>query len=210
MGATAYPVFTVGHSNHPPETFMGLLKRHDVHEVVDVRSSPYSRYTAHFNREVLEDLLGGANIGYEWLGGILGGRPADMSCYDAHGQVLYDQVAQRDWFDDGIRTVVRHADERRIALMCAEKDPLDCHRTLLVAKALADQDIDVQHILDAGSLESHDEAMDRLLGIFKLSTEGDWFSTREDFIADAVARQAKKKAYAGQKASADYDSTGAF
>ena len=87
MGATQHPVFTIGHSNHPPEAFLVLLQEHGVDEVVDVRSSPSSRYTAHFNYDVLDRALEKAGIGYVFMGGELGGRPADRSCYDSDGRV---------------------------------------------------------------------------------------------------------------------------
>ena len=144
----------------------------------------------------------GVRISYHWLGGVLGGRPADLSCYDPSGRVQYDEVANRDWFDDGIRSVLHLADDARIALMCTEKDPLECHRTLLVAASLSNRGVAVEHILVDGNLESHDRAMDRLMGIFKLSPNGDMFSSREEFVATAVERQAKKIAHVGQHVGA--------
>ena len=195
MGATQYPVFTVGHSNHSWEEFVKLLLRHRIEEVADVRSSPYSRYVAHFNHDELQQALEGIGIGYTFLGGELGGRPADRSCYDGDGQVLYDRVAETDAFDDGIRRVVRRADDCRLALLCTEKEPLECHRTLLVAKSLAGRGVAVEHILSDGDVESHSRAMERLVRLFKLPPNGDLFRTRDDAINEAVALQAKRVAY---------------
>jgi uncharacterized protein (DUF488 family) len=90
LSVTQNPVFTVGHSNHSPEDFIKLLLRHRVGEVVDVRSSPYSRYISHFNRDVLQEVLEQIGISYVFLGGELGGRPVNRSCYDANGRVRYD------------------------------------------------------------------------------------------------------------------------
>ena len=202
MEATQYPVFTIGHSNHSPDTFISLLAGHDVGEVADVRSSPYSRYSSHFNRETLSGMLEMAGIGYVFLGAELGGRPPDRSCYDADGRVLYDRLAETDLFDDGIRRLIRGADERRIALMCSEKEPLDCHRTLLIARALAERGVEVQHILADGSLESHEAAMDRLMDTFRLPHHGDLFRSRSEVIADAVGRQARKVAYVAEQPAA--------
>ena len=119
----------------------------------------------------------GVGIGYVFLGGELGGRPADRSCYDADGRVRYDRLADTDLFDDGIRRIIRSADERRIALMCTEKEPLECHRTLLVARTLTERGVPVAHILDDGRLENHAATMDRLLDKFKLPHNGDLFMT---------------------------------
>lgn len=199
MSQTQYPVFTVGHSNHPPETFINLLIRHGVDEIFDVRSAPYSRYTPHFNHEPLQVALDDIGIAYAYLGGELGGRPTDRSCYDADGRVQYDRVADTEQFDDGIRSVIRAADERRVALLCTEKEPLECHRTLLVARALALRGVAVQHILADGALESHGDAMARLVEAHKLPPDGDMFRTREDVIVEALERQAGKFAYVGEK-----------
>ncbi len=197
MSVTQNPVFTVGHSNHSPEGFIKLLLRHRVDEVVDIRSSPYSRHIPHFNRDVLEEVLEQIGISYVFLGEELGGRPPDHSCYDANGRVRYDLLADTDPFDDGIRQTTRRADDCRLALMCTEKEPLECHRTLLVAKVLVERGVAVEHILASGRLESHDAVMERLMDIFKLPRNGDMFRSRSDVVAEALERQSQKVAYVG-------------
>ena len=198
-------VSTIGHSNHPPEVFINLLVRHGVDEVIDVRSAPYSRYAPHFNHDQVQLMVEDIGIGYTYLGGELGGRPADRSCYDAYGRVLYDRVAATDSFDDALRRVMRVADENRLVLLCSEKEPLECHRTLLVARALADRGFDVAHILADGSLESHDDAMSRLLDLHKLPQHGDMFRSRTDVISEALTKQANKFAYLTSDMSAAND-----
>ena len=199
MAITQFPVFTVGHSNHSPEEFIKLLRRHNVEEVADVRSSPYSRYTPHFNHESLNGILNDVGIGYTFLGEELGGRPTDLSCYDADGRVRYDRIADTDLFDDGIRRIIRGTDERRIALMCTEKEPLECHRTLLIAGILTERGVVVEHILADGNLENHEATMDRLMSILKLTHNGDMFRSRSDVITDALNRQAQKVAYVAER-----------
>ncbi len=103
-----------------------------------------------------------AGIAYEFLGRELGGRSDDPADY-AEGRIRYDRLAAKPAFKIGLERVLRCPPNERTALLCAEKEPLDCHRTLLVAPALADRGIRVQHILADGTLESHDQAMDRLL-----------------------------------------------
>ena len=201
MSVTQYPVFTVGHSNHSTGAFLALLQAHGIDDVADVRSSPYSHYVTHFNREILNGTLGKVGIGYVFMGGELGGRPADRSYYDAVGRVRYDRLADTDLVDDGIRRLIRGADERRIALMCTEKEPLECHRTLLVARVLAERGVAVAHILGDGRLEHHAATMNRLLDKFKLPRNGDMFRSRDEVIADILTRQSKKVAYVGAKSS---------
>ena len=117
---------------------------------------------------------------------------------------MYDRVAETDGFDDGIRRIIRNADERRIALMCSEKEPLmECHRTLLVARSLAERGVAVAHILADGRLESYDDAISRLVDIFRLPQQGDLFRSRDDVIADALRRQAQKFAYIGARPAPD-------
>ena len=199
MAITQRPVLTVGHSNHSPEAFLRLLLRHNVDQVVDVRSTPYSRYAPHFNHESLNGILENVGIGYTFMGEGLGGRPTDRLCYDANGRVLYNRIADTDPFDDGIRRIIRGADERCLALMCTEKEPLECHRTLLIARTLTERGVAVAHILADGSLENHDTTMDRLMDMLKFPHNGDMFRSRADVIADALDNQAQKVAYVGEK-----------
>ena len=198
MPATQYPVFTIGHSNHSPGVFQSLLQKHGVALVADVRSAPYSRYTPHFNHAALKDALENVGIDYLFLGGELGGRPSDRSCYDESGRVLYDRVAATDAFDDGLRRIIRSADDRRVALMCTEKEPLECHRTLLVSRALHAAGVSVKHIHANGNLESYDAAMNRLLELLKLPPDGDLFRSRDEVIAAALTRQAQRVAYVAE------------
>ncbi len=192
-------VFTVGHSNHAPEVFVNLLVRHGIDEIIDVRSAPYSRYSPQFNYEGIQRVLDDIGIGYTYLGGELGGRPADRACYDADGRVRYDRVVETDPFDDGIRRVIRSADERRIALLCTEKEPLECHRTLLVSRVLHERGVPIAHILADGILEAHADAMLRLVEIHKLPPNGDMFRSPADVIEEALTRQARKFAYVGEQ-----------
>ena len=192
-------VFTVGHSNHPPEVFVNLLVRHGVDEVIDVRSAPYSRYAPQFNHEELKRLLEDIGIGYTFRGGELGGRPVDRACYDADGRVQYDRVAATDTFDDALRRVIRVAEENSAVLLCTEKEPLECHRTLLVSRALHERGVSIAHILADGILEDHADAMLRLVEIHKLPPNGDMFRSPADVIEEALTRQAHKFAYVAEK-----------
>ena len=208
MTSTQYPIFTIGHSNHPAESVVEMLYRYDIDEVVDVRSSPYSRYASQFNKEALAQMfrtLPDGPISYVYSGAELGGRPPDPSCYYPDGRVNYDRLAESDQFDVALRRLIHNADERRIAVMCSEKEPLACHRTLLIAQALIQRGVEVQHILSDGSLEIHQTTMERLMDLFKLPHNGDLFRSREEVIADALVRQAKRVAYVGQKPASQPD-----
>lgn len=203
MTATEYPIFTIGHSDHSIENFIAILADNGVNMVVDVRSAPRSRWVPHFNPDNLEPALERAEIDYAYMGRELGGRPNDRSAYDADGRVSYERAAMADDFSDTIASLIRQADEHRIVLLCMERDPLECHRALLVARALAEQGVEVRHILQDGGVESHEELMDRLLESFGLPPQPDLFRTREDVIADAIRQQAGRVAYVAEE-RADY------
>ena len=198
-------VLTIGHSNHALEVFLALLARHRVTVLADVRSAPYSRFNPHFNREPLAAALERAGLGYVYLGRELGGRSDDRSCYE-NGRIRYDRLARTARFRAGLERVVQGAPGRRVALMCAEREPLRCHRTLLVGRALDERGVDVAHILPDGGLEPHRSAMDRLLAAFDLAPDGDMFrrrQPREELVAEAIARQAAR---VGHRAEGRIDS----
>ena len=191
-------VLTVGHSNHPLETFVSLLQQHGVETLADVRSTPYSRFNPQFNRKSLGAALQAHGIAYRFMGQALGGRPEDRSCYE-DGRVRYDRLAGTSLYREGIEQVVETAGVERLALMCAEKEPLDCHRTLLVGRSLAGRGVAVTHILADGTLEPHDDAMDRLLDSANLP-RGDLLHSREELIAEALALKEGRITYADKAA----------
>ena len=196
-GTTTQAVFTIGHSNHPLEGFVALLLQHGVTALADVRSVPHSRRYPHFNRAALAAALGARSIDYVFLGRELGGRTSDPALHE-HGRVSYERILCTEQFRAGIDRVVRGASKHSIVLMCAEREPLDCHRTLLVARALELRGLEILHIHADGRLERHADAMDRLVEKFDLHTEGDLFRgprSRADLVAEAVTRQASKVAY---------------
>ena len=153
--------FTIGHSNHALDRFLGLLEGHAITAVADVRSVPYSRRLPHFDRPVLQRALAAAGIAYVFLGNLLGGRPKDPSCY-RDGKVDYALIAATPGFGNGLARLEDGTNRYRIVLMCAERDPLDCHRALLVSRHLAERGAGINHILADGSLESHEDTERRL------------------------------------------------
>lgn len=140
-------LWTVGHSNHSFETFLGLIAGEQIQFVVDVRSYPYSRHAPQFNREDMEGSLRREGIGYLFLGEELGGRPTREDQYDEDGHALYDRMAAEPAFQAAIERLVEGASHYRLALVCSEADPQHCHRRLLVGKVLTDRGVELRHIL---------------------------------------------------------------
>ena len=176
---------------------MNLLSEHGVNILADVRSAPYSRFNPQFNREPLAVALKRREIEYMYFGRELGGRPNDPACYEG-GRVRYDRIVETARFCDGLIRLTGAARKHRVALMCAEKEPLDCHRTLLVARSLDAQGVDVHHILADGTLETQADAMSRLLEQHNLSPQGDLLATREQSMAPAMGRRAAKFAFSAR------------
>jgi uncharacterized protein (DUF488 family) len=186
-------VFTIGHSTQPWARFIALLKQHDITALADVRSKPYSRMNPQFNREDLKEALRESGICYVFLGKELGARSTDRSCYD-HGKVQFSRLAGTELFAKGLVRVREGAKKHRIAMMCAEKEPLECHRTILVSRHLMNGGIEVRHILGDGRLEHHADAIDRLVRQLHLP-EGDMFRSRDEIISEAYRLQGDRIAY---------------
>lgn len=147
-------VYTIGHSNHDIDTFLGLLTRHEIEVLVDTRSSPFSHYAPQFNRDPLKESAEGAGLRYGFWGRPLGGRPDDESLYDADGHVLYGEVAKTFLFQDGLARLMAGIEKRRTALLCSEENPNICHRRLLISRVLFEAGIDVRHIRGDGTVQS--------------------------------------------------------
>jgi uncharacterized protein (DUF488 family) len=200
-------VFTIGHSIHPQKRFIALLLQHHITALCDVRSKPYSRVNPQFNREELKESLRECSIKYVFLGKELGARSEDPKCYE-NGKVQYSRLAHTDLFRRGLERVQNGMKDYRLTLMCAEKEPLECHRTILIARHLGDLGLDVQHIHADGRLESHADALSRLVRILNLP-EHDMFQSRAELLADAYRRQEERIAYdSGEPLAADARASG--
>lgn len=152
-------LWTIGHSNHEAGHFLGLLGQHGIEAVADVRSQPYARYAEHFSQAPLRRLLVDADVTYVFLGKELGGRPQDADLYDDAGFVLYGDVAETAPFREGLHRLLKGAASCRVAMMCSEEDPTECHRRLLVTRALLDSEasLAVMHIRGDGRIVSEEE-----------------------------------------------------
>jgi len=186
-------LYTIGHSNHDTGRFIELLRQHGIEAVCDVRSNPYSQYCPQFNRETLEASLSQAGIRYAFFGREFGARTDDASCYRS-GRVDYSRLAETDSFQSGVRRLRKAMATVRVALMCAEKDPLTCHRTILVCRRLRTETDSIRHILETGEIETRQEAEVRMMGLLKI-VYPDLFHTEEELIEQAYDRQGEKIAY---------------
>ena len=162
-------LWTIGHSNHTIERFLGLLEEHRIEIVADVRSHPYPSYSRHFASASLRRALERSGLVYVFMGRELGGRPPDRELYDADGRVRYDHLASSDRFRGGLRHILDAAAGSRVAAMCSEEDPTSCHRRKLIAWALAriEPAARITHIRGTGEALSEAQLSDgEQLGLF--------------------------------------------
>lgn len=189
-------VLTVGHSTLTYEHFLMHIRSAGVTAIADVRSTPFSRHLPHFNRETLREKLKGDGVAYVFLGDELGGRPKESS-YFCDGIADYEKMATASSFSLGIKRVTDGARRYRIALMCSEQNPLDCHRCLLVGRALKEHDISVEHIMSTGKLRSQAAIEDDLLAMAgKDQNQVDFFATARDRLSEAYRHRAMRVAFA--------------
>jgi len=188
--------FTIGHSTHTIERFIGLLKQHSINAVCDVRSQPYSKYNPQFNREDLKEKLQKNGIAYVFLGKELGARSENPACY-IDGKVQYNYLIDEPLFQQGIKRLRQGMEKYKIALMCAEKDPITCHRMILVCREMRPIVKQIKHILSDGSIETNTEAENRLLNVLRIVP--DMFKNKNECIEEAYDKQGQNIAYVDEE-----------
>lgn len=186
------PIYTIGHSNHHADEFCQLLEQHGIDCVCDVRSMPYSRFAEQFNREAIKDTLNKRGIRYLFLGKELGARRTEKELVTGD-LVDFEKVAASEEFLSGIERIKSGVEKGyRIALMCAEKEPIECHRTILVSRVLFEIGFEVFHIVAEGQILEHRHLEEALLD--KYFPRRDQISMFGADTTDNLLRQAYKKA----------------
>jgi uncharacterized protein (DUF488 family) len=146
-------IFTIGHSNHTIELFIKLLVSHNIDLLVDVRTTPYSKYSPQYNRENLSKSLKENNISYLHKGDSLGGMPEDRSVLESTGRISLEKIQSKNWFQKGIDEIIELSKTHRLALMCAEEDPKRCHRGHIITNTLLKMNYEIWHIRKDSSLQ---------------------------------------------------------
>lgn len=145
-------IYTIGHSNHPIERFLELLKKYEIEVLVDIRSNPFSRFSRHFSHDPLRNAIQAAGAKYLYLGKELGGKPKEPEFYDQEGHIDYGLIARSERFAEGIDRLMDGTGKYRIAIMCSEESPVDCHRRRLVGPVLVQRGAQLKHIRGNGEL----------------------------------------------------------
>jgi uncharacterized protein (DUF488 family) len=193
----SFDLFSIGHSNIAQERFLAMLRKDGINLIADVRTVPISRFFPWFSQKKLAASLSAAGIGYAAMGEALGGRPRDDRLY-RDGVADYEAMAARPDYQTGLSSLLDAAARSRVCVMCAEREPLDCHRCLLVARGLAERGLAVGHILHNGSIEPHTATEQRLLALDGQSDEQgcDLFASgQRERLAAAYRRWARAVAF---------------
>jgi uncharacterized protein (DUF488 family) len=186
-------IFTIGYSVFEINEFIEILKKFEINVIADVRSKPFSRYKPEYNRNSLVDSLKRENIKYVFLGEECGARISNPECY-INGKANYSLIANTDSFKNCINILKEEMKKHIICLMCAEKDPVNCHRTILICRNLKDNLINIKHILSDGTLEDHSQLEIRMMRLNKIQ-ESDLFMSNEELLQMAYENQGDKIAY---------------
>ena len=190
-------LYTVGHSRHPIAHFINLLKEHAVTLIFDVRSIPYSRRNPQFNQKTLAERLANEGIAYIFSGKELGAKSPGPDCY-VNGIVQYDLIAARPEFTAGLERIIDKTREFKPALLCAEEDPLICHRTILICRYLRGRVNSILHIRGDGSIENNEVFEQRLVKATG-SGEADLFDTETSIIGRAYEMQGQRISYSSSR-----------
>ena len=191
-------LWSIGHSLLEMSDFLGLLKKHDITAIADVRSVPFSRRAPWFSQSELKEELRAVDIAYSFLGSELGGRPKSPTLLK-QGVADYDAMAKTPEFNTGVTRLLTGATRYRVAMMCSEADPLHCHRCLLVARSLAPLNVETRHILRSGNVETQEEAQERLLREEHLEAL-DMITSDQERLEEAYHRRTRQVAYSPAKA----------
>jgi uncharacterized protein (DUF488 family) len=177
------PIYTIGYGSRTIDELVATLRRYQIAYLVDVRSAPYSRFKPEYSKEPLTAALQEYGIRYLFLGDQLGGRPTDPLCY-SDGKVDYEKVKLQPFYQAGLERVQQAFRQQvRVALMCSEGKPSQCHRSKLIGASLESLAIPVVHIDEQGALKSQEDVMVELTS-GQLSLFGDpTFTSRKRYGA---------------------------
>lgn len=156
-------IYSIGHGNKRIEDFINELKSFDILFLLDIRSKPYSKWNPQFNQAQLKLELEKNGITYVFVGDVLGGLPEDRSCYSFDGKVVYDLIKEKDFFKNGLKRLTTANDKQiKLAIMCSESKPEECHRSKLIGQELLKEDISLKHIISNFRIKSQQEVMNEL------------------------------------------------
>lgn len=174
-------IYSIGHGNKGLDVFIKELESFNIKYLIDIRSKPYSKWNPQFSQVALKREVERNDIKYVFLGDKLGGLPDDRSCYDSEGKVVYDFIKNKDFFQEGLnRLITANNKAIKIAIMCSESKPEECHRSKLIGEELLKIDISINHIIAENKIKSQETVISELTDGFGLV---DIFGNKTDFTS---------------------------
>ena len=178
-------LFSIGHGNKSIDEFIDELKSFNIAYLVDVRTTPYSKWSPHFNQTPLQNYLNSKGLRYLYMGDVLGGIPSDSTCYTA-GRIDYVKMSSKETFITGLnRLIVANQKGVRLAIMCSESEPDMCHRSKLIGQELSKRNITMQHIVGVGKSISQVDVINIITkgnGIVNLFGEEETLMSRKTYL----------------------------
>ena len=192
-------LFTIGHSNHSLENFKKILSDNNIHYVLDVRSIPRARFVPHFNEKQLSHYLNSINVNYANMGKYFGARQTKKEYYSQEGYLDFELFRESDLFQIGLNTTLKLLENSNVLLLCMERDPIDCHRAIMVGRGFELSRIKVNHILFDSTIITQDELNHRLLDkYFPARDQLSLFSNQEkdsELLINAYRNRNKEVGY---------------
>jgi uncharacterized protein (DUF488 family) len=193
-------LYSIGHGHKTMEEFIAELRHFSIEYIIDVRTSPYSKWAPHFNKDIIENWLAEAEVKYIYMGDSIGGKPQNDLCYDEEGYFDYQRMAENPKFKEGLyRLVTAHIKQLSVAILCAETDPSLCHRSKLIGRELYfTYHINMHHITGVGKFVTQTSIMMEL-------TKGDWSPEGNLFGSCEPPHFKSRKAY--KYVNSDYENS---
>lgn len=193
-------IYTIGHTNHSVEYFIKLLQSHKINCIVDVRSTPLSKYTPQFNKDTIKKMLKINGIYYIHMGKEFGARRENLSLYTSDGYLDFEKARKDDEFLKGINRIKNGCNNGFvISLMCTEKDAFDCHRGIMVSKGLKDNGFNIKHILPDNTIETQEKLEERLVNKYFSQISFDLYlngnMTQQEMIEEGYRKRNKEIGY---------------
>lgn len=180
-------LYTIGYSSFEMTSFINTLQKHNINAIADVRSLPYSKFKPDFNREQLSEILKENSIRYVFLGNSCGARIKDPLCF-INEKASYKSITETIQFKKGLSRIIKGLQKYTIALLCAEKDPINCHRNILICRNLKDFDIEIIHILESDFIERNTHSEERLLNDFNFD-QNELFLSKDELLEEAYDKK---------------------
>ena len=186
------PIYTIGYEKSKVEDLISTLTNNSIDVVVDVRSIPYSKYYPSYNKEYFGKKLHDNNIKYLFMGDKLGAKNFSLDTVEGSNKIDYSKIRMKKTFQEGINRLHNGIKKFNICLFCSEKDPIFCHRNILICKEL--KGYEVLHLYVYEETETSTDAENRLLTLHGLEQD-DMFLNHNDRLEKAYELQSYKIAF---------------